>query len=228
YVLSNPPYGTDWKRSKDAVEREAKIEGSRFSHGLPPVSDGQMLFLSHVVHKLKDKEHNTTKGGRAGVVTNGSPLFTGSPESGPDKIRNWLINGNLIDAIIALPTDMFYNTGIATYVCILDKNKEPKRDGKIQLSDATSTWTAMRKSMGNKRRVFSDQDSEVYLRVNNDVEEADPECSKLVSRDEVGLTDVRMHRMTHCSTLINDEPVATAMEHKQALAAHEADIRSCE
>ena len=116
YVLSNPPYGTDWKRSKDAVEREAKIEGSRFSHGLPPVSDGQMLFLSHVVHKLKDKEHNTTKGGRAGVVTNGSPLFTGSPESGPDKIRNWLINGNLIDAIIALPTEMFYNTGIATYV----------------------------------------------------------------------------------------------------------------
>lgn len=228
YVLSNPPYGTDWKRSKDAVEREAKIEGSRFSHGLPPVSDGQMLFLSHVVHKLKDKEHNTTKGGRAGVVTNGSPLFTGSPESGPDKIRNWLINGNLIDAIIALPTEMFYNTGIATYVWILDKNKEPKRDGKIQLIDATSTWTAMRKSMGNKRREFSDQDREFILGLYNDFEDANPEYSKVVTPDELGFTDVPMYRIMRYSTLINDETVAAAMEHKQALTSHEAVIRSCE
>src|SRR5699024_4171324 len=114
--LSNPPYGTDWKRSKDAVEREAKIEGSRFSHGLPPVSDGQMLFLSHVVHKLKDKEHNTTKGGRAGVVTNGSPLFTGSPESGPDKTRIALINVNFIDVITAALIHMVYSDGTVTFV----------------------------------------------------------------------------------------------------------------
>ncbi|WKD58396.1 Type I restriction enzyme EcoKI M protein [Corynebacterium capitovis DSM 44611] len=228
YVLSNPPYGTDWKRSKDAVVRESKVEGSRFSHGLPPVSDGQMLFLSHVVHKLKDKKHGTNKGGRAGVVTNGSPLFTGGPQSGPDQIRNWLINGNLIDAIIALPTEMFYNTGIATYVWILDKNKEPKRDGKIQLVDATGTWSPMRKSMGNKRREFSDDDRKFILDLYNAFEEADPEYSKVVTPDELGFTDVPMYRIMRYSTLITDETVAAAMSHKQALTGHEAIIRSCD
>lgn len=228
YVLSNPPYGSDWKRSKDAVAREAKITDSRFSHGLPPVSDGQMLFLSHVVHKLKDKEPGTTKGGRAGVVTNGSPLFTGGPQSGPDQIRNWLINSDVIDAIIALPTDMFYNTGIATYVWILDKNKEPQRDGKIQLIDATNTWSSMRKSMGNKRREFSDADREFILGLYNAFEDADPEYSKVVTPDELGFTDVPMYRVMHYSTSITDETVAAAMEHKQALTGHEAVIRSCD
>ncbi|OKX81683.1 type I restriction-modification system subunit M [Corynebacterium glutamicum] len=228
YVLSNPPYGSDWKRSKDAVERESKVEGSRFSHGLPPVSDGQMLFLSHVVHKLKEKEHGTTKGGRAGVVTNGSPLFTGAPESGADKIRNWLINGNLIDAIIALPTDMFYNTGIATYVWILDKNKEDKRNGKIQLIDATGTWTSMRKSMGSKRRELSETDREFVLGLYNAFEDADPEYSKIVTPDELGFIDVPMYRVMRYSTLVDDSTVAAAISHKQALTGHEAVVRSCE
>lgn len=228
YVLSNPPYGSDWKRSKDAVERESKIEGSRFSHGLPPVSDGQMLFLSHVVHKLKEKEHGTTKGGRAGVVTNGSPLFTGAPESGADKIRNWLINGNLIDAIIALPTDMFYNTGIATYIWIFDKNKESKRNGKIQLIDATGTWTAMRKSMGSKRRELSETDREFVLGLYNEFEDADPDYSKIVTPDELGFIDVPMYRVMRYSTLINDNTVAAAIGHKQALTGHESVVRSCE
>lgn len=228
YVLSNPPYGSSYVRSKDAVERESKIEGSRFSHGLPPVSDGQMLFLSHVVHKLKEKEHGTTKGGRAGVVTNGSPLFTGAPESGADKIRNWLINGNLIDAIIALPTDMFYNTGIATYVWILDKNKEDKRNGKIQLIDATGTWTSMRKGMGNKRRELSETDREFVLGLYNDFEDADPDYSKIVAPDELGFIDIPMYRVMRYSTLIDERTVAEAIAHKQALSGHEAVVRSCE
>lgn len=228
YVLSNPPYGTDWKRSKDAVESEAKIDGSRFSHGLPATSDGQMLFLCHVVHKLKDKEPGTTKGGRAGVVTNGSPLFTGGPGSGPDSIRNWLITSDLIDAIIALPTDMFYNTGIATYVWILDKNKEPKRKGKIQLINAVDTWTSMRKSMGSKRHELSDEDRAFILGVYNDFEKADPGYSKVVTPDELGFTDVPMYRAMHYATSITDETVAAAMEHKQALTGHEAVIRSCQ
>lgn len=228
YVLSNPPYGTDWKRSKAAVERESKVEGSRFSHGLPPTSDGQMLFLSHVVHKLKEKEHGTTKGGRAGVVTNGSPLFTGAPESGADKIRNWLINSNLIDAIIALPTDMFYNTGIATYIWILDKNKENKRNGKIQLIDATSSWTAMRKGMGSKRRELSETDRDFVLGLYNDFEDADSEYSKVVTPEELGFVDVPMYRIMHYAVSITDETVDAAMEHKQALTGHEAVVRSCE
>lgn len=228
YVLSNPPYGSDWKRSKDAVEREAKIEGSRFSHGLPPVSDGQMLFLSHVVHKLKEKEPGTNKGGRAGVVTNGSPLFTGGAESGPDKIRNWLINGNFIDAIIALPTEMFYNTGIATYVWILDKNKEPRRNGKIQLIDATSIWSPMRKSMGNKRREFSDSDREFILDIYSAFEDADPQYSKVIAPEELGFRDVPMYRVLRYATLINDDTVTAAMDHRQALTGHESVVRSCD
>ncbi|MCS4531357.1 type I restriction-modification system subunit M [Corynebacterium sp. ES2730-CONJ] len=228
YVLANPPYGTDWKRSKGAVERESKIEGSRFSHGLPPVSDGQMLFLCHVVHKLKEREHGTTKGGRAGVVTNGSPLFTGGPGSGPDQIRNWLINGNFIDAIIALPTDMFYNTGIATYVWILDKNKEPRRDGKIQLIDATGTWSPMRKGMGNKRREFSEEDRKFILGIYSAFEDADPEYSKIVTPDELGFVDVPMYRIKRYSVSVTDETVDAAMDHKQAFTGHEAAIRSCE
>lgn len=228
YVLANPPYGTDWKRSKDSVVNEARIEGSRFSHGLPPVSDGQMLFLCHIVHKLKEREPGTTKGGRAGVVTNGSPLFTGGPGSGPDQIRNWLINNNLIDAIIALPTEMFYNTGIATYVWILDKNKEPKRDGKIQLIDATKIWTPMRKSMGNKRREFAEKDRESIVKLYAAFEDADPNYSKVVTPDELGFVDVPMYRVMRYSVSITDDTVSSAMEHKQALTGHEAIIRSCE
>ncbi|KAA8719360.1 type I restriction-modification system subunit M [Corynebacterium spheniscorum] len=228
YVLANPPYGTDWKRSKDSVVNEARIEGSRFSHGLPPVSDGQMLFLCHIVHKLKEREPGTTKGGRAGVVTNGSPLFTGGPGSGPDQIRNWLINNNLIDAIIALPTEMFYNTGIATYVWILDKNKEPKRDGKIQLIDATRIWTPMRKSMGNKRREFTEQDRKSIVNLYDAFEDADPEYSKVVTPDELGFVDVPMYRVMRYSVNITDDTVSSAMEHKQALTGHEAIVRSCE
>lgn len=228
YVLANPPYGTDWKRSKDSVVNEARIEGSRFSHGLPPVSDGQMLFLCHIVHKLKEREPGTTKGGRAGVVTNGSPLFTGGPGSGPDQIRNWLINNNLIDAIIALPTEMFYNTGIATYVWILDKNKEPKRDGKIQLIDATGIWTPMRKSMGNKRREFTESDRDSILELYSAFEDADPNYSKVVTPDELGFVDVPMYRVMRYSVSITDDTVSSAMEHKQALTGHEAIIRSCE
>lgn len=227
YVLSNPPYGSDWKKSKDAVVAESKIEGSRFSHGLPAVSDGQMLFLCHVVDKLKDAEPGTTKGGRGGVVTNGSPLFTGSAGSGPDLIRGWLIENDLIDAIIALPTDMFYNTGIATYIWIVDKNKEPRRAGKIQLIDATAKWSPMRKSMGNKRRFFSIDDRKWVSDLYGAFEDADEEFSKVVEPEDLSFYDVPMYRPKRHATSVTDETVAQAMAHKQALTGHEAVIRSC-
>ncbi len=227
YVLSNPPYGSDWKRSKDAVTEESKIDGSRFSHGLPPVSDGQMLFMCHVVDKLKDAEPGTTKGGRGGIVTNGSPLFTGAAGSGADKIRQWLIEGDFIDAIIALPTDMFYNTGIATYVWIVDKNKEPRRRGKIQLIDATGRWTPMRKSVGNKRRYFSDEDRQAVSEAYAAFDETDEKISKVVTAEDLSFYDVPMYRAKRYSTLVNDETVAKAMDHKTALSGHEEVIRSC-
>ncbi|KAB1550742.1 N-6 DNA methylase [Corynebacterium sp. zg254] len=228
YVLSNPPYGTDWKKSKDAVTAESKREGSRFSHGLPPVNDGQMLFLCHVVDKLKDAEPGTTKGGRGGVVTNGSPLFTGSAGSGPDQIRRWLIEEDYLDAIIALPTDMFYNTGIATYIWIVDKNKEPRRQGKIQLIDATAQWTPMPKSMGNKRRQFSEDDRNFISGLYAQFDQADPDLSKIVTAKDLSFYDVPMFRAKHYSTSITEETVATALSHKSALTGHEAVIRTCE
>nr|WP_306429011.1 class I SAM-dependent DNA methyltransferase [Corynebacterium sp. 76QC2CO] len=228
YVLSNPPYGSDWKKSKNAVIAEANREGSRFSHGLPPVSDGQMLFLCHVVDKLKDAEEGTTKGGRGGVVTNGSPLFTGAAGSGADQIRQWLIEEDFLDAIIALPTDMFHNTGIATYIWIVDKNKEPRRRGKIQLIDATAQWTPMRKSMGNKRRYFSEEDRAAISTLYAQFDQADPELSKIVTAKDLSFYDVPMFRVKHYATLITDDTVRAAMEHKSALTGHEAVIRSCE
>lgn len=228
YVLSNPPYGTDWKAVRSQVQAEAAEDGSRFSHGLSPVSDGQMLFVSHVVHKLKDPVPGTTKGGRAGVVTNGSPLFTGAAGSGPDKIRGWLIEEDLIDAIMALPTSMFYNTGIATYVWILDKNKEPRRRGKIQLIEATEQWTSMRKSMGDKRRQFSEEDQAIIAKWYADFEENDN--SKIVTVNDLSFYDVPMYRPKHYSVDTSDDAVFAALEHKQAepRGTYEQIIRDAE
>ncbi|MGP5655926.1 HsdM family class I SAM-dependent methyltransferase, partial [Candidatus Corynebacterium faecigallinarum] len=154
FCLSNPPYGVDWKAAAESVKREHQAGGSlgRFNAGLPPVSDGQMLFLQHLVSKMRPTHEG---GGRAGIVLNGSPLFTGAAESGPSKIRQWLLEEDLVDAIIALPTDMFFNTGIATYVWILDNDKQPERRGTVQLIDASGMWTKMRKGMGSKRREIS-------------------------------------------------------------------------
>ncbi|MFC6700571.1 N-6 DNA methylase [Streptomyces thermocoprophilus] len=151
FCMSNPPYGVDWKASEAAVKEERTKGGpnGRFGPGLPPVSDGQMLFLTHLAHKMRPAHEG---GGRAGIVLNGSPLFTGAAESGPSEIRRWLLENDMVDAIIALPPDMFFNTGIATYIWLLDNNKQSERRGRVQLIDASSMWTKMRKGMGSKRK----------------------------------------------------------------------------
>ncbi|RNL71820.1 class I SAM-dependent DNA methyltransferase [Streptomyces sp. I6] len=151
FCMSNPPYGVDWKASEEAVKAERKKDGpnGRFGPGVPPVSDGQMLFLTHLAHKMRPAHEG---GGRAGIVLNGSPLFTGVAESGSSEIRRWLLENDLVDAVIALPTDMFFNTNIATYIWLLDNAKPAERRDKVQLIDATSMWTKMRKGMGSKRK----------------------------------------------------------------------------
>jgi len=151
FCMSNPPYGVDWKAAEKSVKEERQRDGAdgRFGPGLPPVSDGQMLFLLHLAHKMRPAHDG---GGRAGIVLNGSPLFNGAAESGPSEIRRWLLERDLVDAIIALPTNMFFNTGIATYIWILDNTKRPEREGKVQLIDATSFWTKIRKNLGSKNR----------------------------------------------------------------------------
>ncbi len=138
YCLSNPPYGGDWKSAEKVVRDEHRKGGGRFDAGLPRISDGQTLFLQHLVSKMRPaREGVENSGGRAGIVLNGSPLFTGGAGSGESEIRRWLIESDLVDAIVALPTNMFYNTGIATYVWLLDNHKQANRKGRIQWSAAT-------------------------------------------------------------------------------------------
>ncbi len=161
YVIANPPYGVDWKKDKEAVEAEvARGEVGRFPAGAPAVSDAQMLFLQHMVSKMRLVHDG---GGRVAVVHNGSPLFTGGAGSGPSNIRRWLIENDYLEAIVGLPTNMFYNTGIATYIWILTNRKSPERKGKVQLIDATGIFHKLRKNLGDKNKELTPEDiDEIY------------------------------------------------------------------
>lgn len=156
YIISNPPFGIDWKKEADDIEKEHK-KGSagRFGVGLPPKSDGQLLFMLNGVAKLKDPNENKT-GGRMAIIQNGSSLFSGDAGSGQSEIRRYLIENDWLDAIVQLPNDSFYNTGIATYIWIITKDKEEKRVGKVQLIDASNCYESRRKNIGNKRVDITD------------------------------------------------------------------------
>ncbi|HZG21072.1 MAG TPA: class I SAM-dependent DNA methyltransferase [Herbaspirillum sp.] len=156
YMLSNPPFGVEWKKVEKTVRLEHEQKGfdGRFGPGLPRVSDGSMLFLMHLLSKMAPVV-NGEGGSRFGIVLNGSPLFTGGAGSGESEIRRYVLENDLVEAIIGLPTDMFYNTGIATYVWILSNKKPAARKGRLQLIDASSYWQKMRKSLGSKRKEMS-------------------------------------------------------------------------
>ena len=156
YCASNPPFGVDWKKVKEAVEAEHEKRGygGRFGPGLPRISDGAMLFLMHLISKMRTAADG---GSRVGIVLNGSPLFTGDAGSGESEIRRAILELDLLDAIVALPNDLFYNTGIATYIWILDSDKPTDRKGKVQLIDATRMYKKMQKSLGNKRVLITDE-----------------------------------------------------------------------
>lgn len=166
YIISNPPFGIEWKREQKAVEKEHEEgEAGRFSAGLPPVSDGQMLFMLNGVSKLKEN------GGRMAIIQNGSPLFSGDAGSGQSNIRGYLLENDWLEAIVQLPNDLFYNTGIATYVWLVCKGKKENRQGKVQLIDASKCFEKRRKSLGNKRNELSG------------------ECVRLILRAYLGFTD---------------------------------------
>jgi type I restriction enzyme M protein len=153
YQFANPPYGKEWKMDEAAVKAEAaRGYAGRFGAGLPRISDGQLLFLQHMLSRMKEPKEG---GGRVAIVMNGSPLFTGDAGSGESEIRRWILENDWLEAIIALPDQLFYNTGISTYVWVLSNRKEPRRKGKVQLIDASSLWVPMRKSLGNKRHEIS-------------------------------------------------------------------------
>jgi len=164
YMLSNPPFGVEWKKVEKVVRAEHEQQGfnSRFGPGLPRVSDGSLLFLMHLLSKMRPAVDG---GSRFGIVLNGSPLFTGGAGSGESEIRRYLLESDLVEAIVALPTDMFYNTGIATYVWIVSNRKPAHRRGKLQLIDASGFWQKMRKSLGSKRREISEDDIATVTRL---------------------------------------------------------------
>ena len=150
YLIANPPYGKDWKRDKNAVDAEhERGAGGRFGPGLPRISDGQTLFLLHMLAHAQPRDQG---GARIAIIMNGSPLFTGDAGSGESEIRRYILEHDLLEALIALPEQLFYNTGIATYVWLLTTRKAPARKGKVQLIDATTFWSPMRRSLGDKRR----------------------------------------------------------------------------
>jgi type I restriction enzyme M protein len=150
YLIANPPYGKDWKRDEDAVREEhTRGAAGRFAPGLPRISDGQLLFMLHMIAHAKKPGEG---GSRIAIIMNGSPLFTGDAGSGESEIRRFILEKDLLEALIALPEQLFYNTGIATYVWVVTNRKDPKRKGLVQLIDASSFWTQMRKSLGDKRR----------------------------------------------------------------------------
>lgn len=193
YQISNPPYGVDWKKSKAAVTKEHDERGfaGRFGAGLPRISDGQLLFVQHMVAKMRASEDG---GGRIAVFLNGSPLFTGAAGSGESEIRRYLLEHDLVDAIVAMPNDFFFNTGIATYIWVLDNAKEPRRRGKVQLINANGIYSKMRKSLGSKRNEFTDEQIEQIIGLYQAFEDADSKLSKVFATEEFGYVTVDVRR----------------------------------
>lgn len=180
YIISNPPFGIDWKREKKEVEAEAKLGfDGRFGPGLPSISDGQMLFMLNGVKKLKENA------GRMAIIQNGSSLFTGDAGSGPSEIRKYLISEDLVEAIVQLPTDLFYNTGITTYVWVVTKDKAEHRQGKVQLIDASKCFVKRRKNIGNKRVDLDDNCIALIMEAYDSFDNVVCEKDKLVVESKV-------------------------------------------
>jgi type I restriction enzyme M protein len=192
YLITNPPYGKDWKMDKVAVDAEAaKGNNGRFGAGTPRISDGQLLFLQHLISKMNSVE-NGKGGGRIAIVLNGSPLFTGDAGQGESEIRRWIMENDWLEAIIALPEQLFYNTGIATYVWILTNLKKENRKGKVQLIDATHMWEPMRKSLGAKRREITPEQISQITNLFLKFEES--EKIKIFDSTDFGYRKIRVER----------------------------------
>ncbi|MDX8000482.1 SAM-dependent DNA methyltransferase [Xenorhabdus sp. Reich] len=224
YMLSNPPFGVDWKKIEEDIKSEHAVKGfdGRFGAGLPRVSDGSLLFLMHLLSKMRDLrfvDGRAIEGSRIGIILNGSPLFTGSAGSGESEIRRYILEADLLEAIVALPTDMFYNTGIATYVWILSNKKVPERKGKVQLINATNLSSKMRKSLGSKRHYLTDEAIRAITLNYGQFEEADtqiqdgatdsqkPFASKIFETYAFGYRRLTIERPLRLSAQITDQAV---------------------
>ena len=196
YMLSNPPFGVEWKKIQKEITKEHQQEGfnGRFGPGLPRVSDGSLLFLMHLISKMRPAKDG---GSRFGIVLNGSPLFTGGAGSGESEIRRYVLENDLLEAIIGLPTDMFYNTGISTYVWILSNRKPAHRADVVQLIDASGMWQKMRKSLGSKRKELSEEHIATITRLFGDClehTEGDTPISRLFKTTDFGYHTITVER----------------------------------
>lgn len=226
YMLSNPPYGVDWKKYADPIKAEAAEMGmsGRFGAGLPRISDGQLLFLQHMISKMRNDE----QGSRIGIVMNGSPLFTGGAGSGESEIRRWMLENDWVEAIIALPTDLFYNTGIQTYVWLLTNRKGPTRRGKVQLIDASGErfWKSMRKSLGSKRREIPPEACDEITRIYAEMLNGDGDwgdVSKIFDTTDFGYREIRVERPLKLAFEVTPEGLEAVREAKAFAKLDEAD-----
>jgi len=196
YMLSNPPFGVEWKKVEKEVRKEHESQGfnGRFGPGLPRISDGSMLFLLHLISKMRPVADG---GSRLGIVLNGSPLFTGGAGSGESEIRRYVLENDLLEAIVGLPTDMFYNTGISTYVWIVSNKKPEHRKGLVQLIDASAMWQKMRKSLGSKRKELSDEHITEITRLFGQFVEAEADgkpISRIFKNTDFGYRSITVER----------------------------------
>ena len=231
YLIANPPYGKDWKRDDRAVRDEhARGAAGRFGPGLPRISDGQLLFLLHMLARAKQPEEG---GSRIAIIMNGSPLFTGDASSGESEIRRYIFENDLLEALIALPEQLFYNTGIATYVWLLTNRKVSERQDKVQLIDASSFWVPMRRSLGDKRREIPPEkardilkilkeyrDGDTRMVIGDDNQEEEAVVSRIFSTSHFGFRRVMVERPLRLNFQASPARIARLKEERgfQALA----------
>ena len=212
YLLANPPFGVEWKMVANHIRAENKTKGfaGRFGAGLPRINDGSFLFLQHMISKMKRPEEG---GARLAIVFNGSPLFTGAAGSGESEIRRWIIENDWLEAVVALPDQLFYNTGISTYFWVVTNRKSEKRRGKIQLIDARDSWTKMRKSLGNKRKQISEEQIADLTRLYGAFEEGPR--SKIFPNEAFGFLRITVERPLRLRWEITDDTLAAVAADKK-------------
>ena len=235
YMLANPPFGVEWRQQQDFIESERDDLGwdGRFGAGLPRINDGALLFLQHMLSKIQPVKANGTGGSRIAIVFNGSPLFTGDAGGGESNIRRWIIENDWLEAVVALPDQLFYNTGISTYIWVLTNRKEPHRAGHVQLIDGRQFFTKMRKSLGNKRNELSDAQIDDLVRIhgnfNNgdtrDLTDEDPVThqprtrprvvSKILPNEAFGYRKITVERPLRLNFAATPERIAR-IEHEKA------------
>lgn len=209
YMLANPPFGVEWKPEENAVRRENEEQGfgGRFGAGLPRINDGSLLFLQHMISKMKEPADGGT---RLGIVFNGSPLFTGAAGSGESEIRRWIIENDWLEALVALPDQLFYNTGIYTYLWIVTNRKKPGRRGKIQLVDGTSFFKKMRKSLGNKRNEVCDEQRDEITRLYGRLKDGDH--VRIFDNTDFGYKRITVERPLRLNFSVDEERLARVQE----------------